>query len=361
MYNIEQLENLLKCTYPVKVSPETQNKRITNIRALQQLVGDAIEENDLVHQTSEERLHIFTTQRGEKIFIQYPGKESTLTGDKLRRFDFRPRIMTSSGEMLRDLVFADMWGLIEDLNTQQHRLLKLMAAIFFRLGRMTFHTEVDKDYSCEALDSNENIVSTSFRHLNWFEFSIDTQVMESLNFHAENLIVDGKSISLEAFLCFFELLLQNEDSKYYDKKGDLSSGRIPTSDSMLLLSSVLFGRIRLSTLLQRFVSGFGVARCGIDEIESATDGLVHIVDRKKELKDYLENHNIVFRESSYITVRGQSYCALLKTASPKIAILSSVSEQVKNELLSVGWAVYDINDLIEDEAYDALIAQYETP
>ncbi len=359
MYNIEELENWLKCTYPSKIAPSTQNRRITNIQAVQQLVGDAINDNNLTYQATEERLHIFTTQRGEKIFIQYPGKESTLTGDKQRKYDFRPRIMTSSGEMLRDLVFADMWGLVEELNAQQHRLLKLMAAIFFRLGRMTFHTEVDKEYSCELIDSNEEVIGTFSRRLHWYELCIDQEIMTSLNFHAENLIVDGKAISLEAFLCFFELILQNEDSKYYDKKGNLSSGRIPTSDSMLLLSAALFGRIKLSVLLQRFVSGFGVAHCGIDEIESATDGLVHIVDRKKELQDFFKSKNIEVRENSYITVRGEKYFSLLKTTSPKVAICSTVSEAGKTNLASAGWVVYNISDLTENITYNELIALYD--
>ena len=73
MYNIEQLENLLKSTYPTKVTPDTQNKRLVNIQAIQHLIGVAIEENNLSHQVVEERLHIYTTQCGEKIFIQYPG------------------------------------------------------------------------------------------------------------------------------------------------------------------------------------------------------------------------------------------------------------------------------------------------
>lgn len=362
MYYIKQLESLIRCTYPTKVSPRTQKRRLDNINAVQKLVGEAVEENNLSHVNREERLHIFTTQRGEKIFIQYPGKESTLSGEKYRKCDFRPRIMTSTGEMLRDLVFADMWGLIEDLNTQQHRLLKIMAAIFFRLGRMTLHREVDKDYTCETLDSDENVIASSVRHLHWYEFHVDDEIMESLNFHAENLIVDGKEISLEAFLCFFELILQNEDSKYYDKKGNLSSGRIPTSDSMLLLSSALFGRIKLSVLLQRFVSGFGVAHCGIDEVESATDGLIKIVDRKQELKSYLESRHITVRENSIITVRGKGYSVLLKTTTPRIAILSNATDDARNDLVSAGWTVYDVDELTDIDAYNAVIGRYnETP
>ena len=149
MYRIEELEELISCTYPNQVSNETQARRRTDIIALQDMIQAAIDENTLEFAVQEERLEIFQTLAGEKIFIQYPGKESTETGTNRRPYDFRPRIMTSNGEMVRDLVFADMWGLVEDLNKQQHQMLKLMACIFFRMVRMLFHDYVEKDYQCE--------------------------------------------------------------------------------------------------------------------------------------------------------------------------------------------------------------------
>lgn len=360
MYTIEQLENFLKCTYPFQVSVDTQNKRLKNIQAIQNLISEAIRNNGLVYQSAEERLHIFTTQAGEKVYIQYPGKESSLTGDKHRPYDFRPKIITADGQELRDLVFADMWRIVEDLNTGHHRMLKLMATLFFRLGRMTLHRDVEQEYTCESLDTDGNVVHITNRHLHWFQFDISADIMESLNFHAESLRVDeGIMISLEAFLCFFELLLQNEDSKYYDKKGNLTSGRIPTSDSMLLLSAALFGRIKLSVLLQRFVSGFGVAHCSIGEIEPATDGLVCIVDRKSDISDYFNSNSIEYRSGSYITIRDKKYRALLKTNTPKVAVLASMSEEVKQELHGVGWNVFDINTLTEETAYRSFLSLYE--
>jgi hypothetical protein len=361
MYNIEQLEDILRCTYPLSVSAETQKRRLTNIESVQRLIGNAIDNEALRYQESEERLHVFTTQAGEKIYLQYPGKESVLPGDKKRRFDFRPKIMTSDGQMVRDLVFADLWGLVESLNGEHHRMLKLLSAIFFQMGRMTLHSEVEKGYPCETLDKSGNVVRCSNRTLHWFEFGMDKEAMESLNFHAGSLVVDDNvSISFEAFLCFFEILLQNEDSKYYDKKKNLSSGRISTSDSMLLLAAALFGQIRLSVLLQRFVSGFGIARCAVSEIEPATVGLVHIVNRKSELINYFENHNIGYQNNSYITVRGNRYHTILKTPSPKVAILSGASEQAKNDLSSSGWAVYDLDSLVEDSVYSSMLTLYGT-
>lgn len=352
MYRIEELEELISCTYPNQVSNETQARRRTDIIALQDMIQAAIDENTLEFAVQEERLEIFQTLAGEKIFIQYPGKESTETGTNRRPYDFRPRIMTSNGEMVRDLVFADMWGLVEDLNKQQHQMLKLMACIFFRMGRMLFHDYVEKDYQCELLDQNENVIGKTVRHLSWYEFNIDSSIMESLNFHSPRLHIDGNvEISLEAFVCFFELLLQNEDSKYYDKKKNLSSGRIPTSDSMLLLSSALYGKIRLSVLLQRFVSGFGVARCMTNEIETATDGLVVIVNRKKELLTFFEEQHIGFRVGASITVEGTSYRIAIKVPKNKIAILSQDNTESRLAISSKGWTVFTLDDLLDEGVF----------
>ena len=176
--------------------------------------------------------------------------------------------------------------------------------------------------------------------------------MESLNFHSPRLHIDGNvEISLEAFVCFFELLLQNEDSKYYDKKKNLSSGRIPTSDSMLLLSSALYGKIRLSVLLQRFVSGFGVARCMTNEIETATDGLVVIVNRKKELLTFFEEQHIGFRVGASITVEGTSYRIAIKVPKNKIAILSQDNTESRLAISSKGWTVFTLDDLLDEGVF----------
>lgn len=360
MYTIEQLESILKCTYPSEVTTDTQNKRLKNIQEIQTLIGEAIDSGGLTYQSAEERIHMYTTQAGEKIYIQYPGKESVLTGAKCRPYDFRPKIVTAEGRKLRDLVFADMWRIVEDLNEGHHQLLKLMATLFFRLGRMTLHRDIEQEYVCESLDADENVVHTVNRNLHCFRVDISADIMESLNFHAGSLHIDERTtISLEAFLYFFELLLQNEDNKYYFKKGNLTSGRIPTSDSMLLLSAVLFGRIKLSVLLQRFVSGFGVARCSVREIEPATDGLVCIVDRKHDIAEYFDRNNIAYRKGGDITIRGQKYHVLLKTNAPKVAVLSSPSENAKQALCNAGWNVFDINALTDEIDYQSFLSLYE--
>ncbi|MEE0875406.1 MAG: hypothetical protein UIH27_18405 [Ruminococcus sp.] len=359
MYRVSQMEDLLKCTYPDKVSQETKNKRIADINALQHLVSSAKQELDLSYGVKEERILLFTSHAGEKIYIQYPGKETTNSGNKYRQYDFRPRIITADGTMIIDMDFADMWEVIEEINRQQHQILKLLACIFFRMGRMTLHQRVERDYICDTVNADDIVIGSSTRRLDWYAFSLD-EYMESLNHLIETIpIRENQSISFEAFLYFFELILQNEDSKYYDKKGDLSSGRIPTSNSMLLLASYHFGQTTLPVLLQKFVSGNGVANCTTSEINYSTDGLVKIVNRKQDIISFFNENNIVFSQNSSVTVNGESISVTIKTNSPKIVVLSMKSETKRNKLSEKGWMVYYTEDLVPELEFADFLSNYE--
>ena len=366
MYRIRELEDQLKCKYPDMISPQTQMKREENIRALQEMIRSSIASNCLEYGTREERVQIYETLEGEKIYIQYPGKESAESGDKKRPYDFRPKIILSDGRKVPDLQFESIWGIIENLNHQQHKILKLMSCIFFRMSRMLDHTVADDIYPCEILNPNNKVIDRAERHLRWNKFVFAPEIMESLNFHCDHLrVTDDISISMEALLYFFELLMNNEDSKYYYAKNKLTSARIHTGDSMLLLSSSLHGNIRLSTLLQKFVSGFGVAHCSIDEIEPATDHLVHIVDLKSEIAILLDKYNIDYKKSSSITIDKKTYSTAFRIPGPRIAILNKDNNGAICALSNAGWTVHILNDLL-DESYlasfeESLVAQNETP
>ena len=329
MFDQKKIETLVSCKYPPIISKRTQEKRKTNIEEIYRIIEEITNEYQLVNNEKEARLHLFTTQNDENIYIQFPGKESVLSGNKKYPFDYRPRIMLSTGEFVKDLNFADMWGLVEELDKQQHWITKSLSALFFQMGRMTLHKYVDKNNSYEIIEKGK-IIATGNKAMKWFELSIDEMLMKSMNFHACDLKIDENvSISFEAFLLFFELILQNEDGKYYNRKNGLSSGRVPTSDTMLLLASTLFGKMRLSVLLQRFVSGFGVAKCSVDEINPATDGLISIVDRKKDIVDFLSKNSIEYKTSANIIVNKKSYRVVIKTKTPKVAIVDGLDEQQK--------------------------------
>lgn len=359
MLNLPQLENAIKICYSTSVSNKTQTKRKFNIDSLWSIIDEAKSENDLEYNVKEERIELFHTAAGETISIQYPGKESTESGAKNRPYDFRPKIQTPDGTILRDFVFKDMWSLVENLNASHPDMLKVLAALFFQLGRMTSHHTVTENYTCNIIDTFNNVISSTNRTLTWNKLALSDDILESLNFFIPTVQIDeSTSISIEAFLYFFDMVLQNEDSKYYYKKRNLTSGRIQTSDSMLLLVSHFRGHTSLSTLLQRYVSGFGVGKCLSSEIEPATDGLIQLVNRKEQLANSLDEAHIDYMINRPITINGERIQTSLKTNSPKIAILNESNEDKKTKLESKTWTVFDFESAIESEYYQLIIDAY---
>ena len=351
-----ELANRMRCQYPNRVTDDTQSKRMCDIVALQTLIGTSINTNDLSYGGKEEILLLFHTQKDEKIAIQYPGKESSLANNKRRPYDFRPKIILTDGRMVRDLNFSDLWQLLESVGRNCNDLLKSIAALFFQMGRMTMHSLVDEAYEYSIVAPDGSVVDSGTRQLNWYKLSIPEEIIDSFNFNALEVPIDDDiSISFEAFALFFEMILQNEDSKYYDKKHNLQSGRIPTSDSMLLLASNLNGCTPVSTLLQRFVDGYGIAKCKIDEITPATSDLIEIVDRKTDLINYLDTESIVYRQNSAITVNGTHISVTLKIPSCKIAILTKKDAEKVRLLESRDWKVFSISDISADEVYNSVI------
>ena len=127
---------------------------------------------------------------------------------------------------------------------------------------------------------------------------------------------------------------------------------------MLLLVSHFRGHTSLSTLLQRYVSGFGVGKCLTSEIEPATDGLIQIVNRKDDLSNRLDDAHIDYLINRPITVNGERIQTSLKTNFPKIAILNEGNENKKNKLESKAWTVFDFESAVDFEYYQLIIDAY---
>lgn len=348
-----QLEEQFRCTYPDNVSSETKKRRLKDITALQSMIAAAKADNALSYGGTEERLVIFTTKQNEQVAIQYPGKESVNTNpDKVCPYDFRPKIILEDGTVVKDMAFFDMWSVVESMAAGYRDFIRLLSAVFFKMGRMLIHSDVTKQYSYSVLSATGEVLGTGSRELSWFQLELDEEILQSLQFHIPEITLDdGTVISFEAFVYFFEMLLQNEDSKYYYKKHNLSSGRIPTSDSMLLLVSYYLGSTSLATLLQRYVSGFGVAKCNTYEIPNATGGLIQIVNPKEKVLEYLDNLGLVYRISATRRIAGRSISMSIAIDSKKVAVVSEYDEERMHILADNGWNAFLLEDLVNTEVF----------
>lgn len=249
-------------------------KKLENIAAFSDLSREGLE-----FERVERRLLLHTTARGEKLYIQYPGKESKAVGpDKSRPWDFRPKAELSDGTFVRDLSFSDIWDDIAGMHNADRTVLAVLAAVLAEMAFMAVHTAVQEQ--CAYVDVHAETgacVGEGTLTLRWNKPHFSTELLQRL----ETAVGEIRGLSPEAYLLYNDLLAQNEDCKYYyrdvmlrQKEWDGVSGRRNTLLSHLSVIAYLQGVITFSELMKRFQKGFGVAPCKIGELSVITDGRV---------------------------------------------------------------------------------------
>jgi len=258
---------------------EAGRKRLHNIQWLFSLPKD-----DLLFPSKVKRLQIHTTRADEKIFIQYPGKESIREGDKKRPHDFFPRIQTRKGYM-SDLSFWDIWRLLfEQLEPRKETMkeeMRVLASVFYRMAFMVDHHPVDfsgiaKQIVYTSLDEETEISSDIENLGSLFMYQPSESVIDY--FYGK---IDCGGISFEAFLHYNNLLAWNEDCKYCyrallkDKPWMGAVGRINNLLTHISVLGYLLGELKPFDIFYKFSSGAGVAPVTSTEIQKITAGLVY--------------------------------------------------------------------------------------
>ena len=111
LLNTEELQEELSFGYSkVDVLPESKRLRKYNVEAFNSLSREKLEYNK-----RERRLLLYTTLLGEKIYIQYPGKESDADRKQVMPLDFRPELQKADGEFIPDISFGDIWDILDKI------------------------------------------------------------------------------------------------------------------------------------------------------------------------------------------------------------------------------------------------------
>lgn len=234
---------------------------------------------DLQNSSIEKRMLLYTTKRGEKIYIQYPGKESaiTLLEDSRRPWDFRPKLIDKDGNIMADLRFKDIWDDIVELRNVDIHSLALLGAVFYRLSMMIDTTLVEEE--CEVEKKNllfDTIEEKTVEKLTWYKINLDDKLIEYLN----EAIGDIRGFSFEAYLYYNDLLCQNEDCKYYYRDTlikkidwDTNVGRRNTYWTHISIIGLLKGQIRLTNIMDKF-QRTQVAPIAQRDIPMVTDNII---------------------------------------------------------------------------------------
>lgn len=248
-------------------------KRVFNVNAFANL-----DRSGLSFRGIERRLLIDENERGEKLYIQYPGKETVSDDEnKIRPWDFRPKLLDSNGEFMRDLSFSDIWDDLSEIQTADARVMPILAAVFYRVANMIDYEKIQKDYTFEDVNmSNGEIVDTGTINLEWYAPKFSDEILEYLN---DN--VNIRNVLFSSYLFYNDLLAQNEDCKYsyratHVKHEDWNgkTGRVSTMLSHLSVIQFITGRVKFSEIMGRFQRGMGVGSIPIRDIPEITDNII---------------------------------------------------------------------------------------
>lgn len=263
--------NSLRLNYDTSVKKSADEKREYNIKSFASLDRSGLEFRNI-----ERRLYVYETKHGEKIWIQYPGKE-TKSG---KPWDFRPKMyMGKSGEHMPDLAFPDIWDDLADIHTENPQALEALAALLFRMAYMEGYKLLKRECYYEDIDiSSNNVIGSGKIELTFYEPDFDEDLLAEL----QDEIGSIRGASLEAYSLYNDLLVQNEDCKYYyrdvyekETMWDSKIGRRNTLLTHLSVIEYIQGNVKFSTIMNRFQRGRGVAPVTLASLSRITGGLIN--------------------------------------------------------------------------------------
>lgn len=247
LISMDNVREAIKVTIPrTKPYSLSQTQKIENIDRF-----NALDRNGLVYGVTEKRILLYNTQYGEKLYMQYPGKESTRERGRFP-LDARPVLKKADGTFAPDMDFKRIWDIIDVIGTDHRGDMDILAALFLRIAYMLGYQNNNSPYECETIDiATNSVVDSQSINFVWNSLSLSPDVIETLN----DRFGSFNGISLEAFLYYNDLLAQNEDCKYHYLHNDswnICTGRINNCLSHLTVISHLRGNMGISELIDRF-------------------------------------------------------------------------------------------------------------
>ena len=257
---------------------EAGQRRHHNVEWLFRLPKDG-----LLFRSEVKQILMHETGAGERMYVQFPGKESVREGDKARPHDFFPRVRTHMGYG-PDLSFWDIWRLLfEQLEPRKQDMeedMRVLAAVFYRMAFMVDHHLVEFTSAVRKVgygaDGNETEGPSSEEELG--RVYVYRPPRSVVDYFSRKM--DCGMISFEAFLHYNNLLAWNEDCKYYYRaqlRGSPwmnATGRVNNLLTHISVLGYLLGELTTFDVFYKFSRGAGVAAATSAEIERITGGLV---------------------------------------------------------------------------------------
>ncbi len=278
----------LKMQYDKTIAEGGKQKRLFNIKEFNKLDRSGLE-----FEVEERRLCLHQTVEQEKIYIQYPGKESKPRRSNLipKPKDFRPKVKIKTGSFIEDFTFGDIFNIIEKTCDGDKEKLSIMAALFCNEAYMTKHIYIEKDYEYEdILIVNDEVKRTGRLSLKWYGIDSNTDWKNIDKYFGKITSPKGNKISFEAFAWMIDLLFQNEDCKYYyintfnkdeseikKYEKNLDKGRISSALTAMTIIKYLRKNMGIGTLYDKLKYSGGIAKIDVASFEEVTNKIVSVL------------------------------------------------------------------------------------
>ena len=250
---------------------DSDEKKLYNIESFSKL--DA---TGLCYGKVERRILMKEFPSGEKLYIQYPGKE-TVRAKNPRPWDFRPKLLLPNGEWLKDLSFKDVWDDLYDFKGV-FTDMSYLATIFFRIAYMLDSEKTTRSLHYEDIEMmTGDIVKEGQMELSWYEYNISDELLNGFHISPESL----RGCSVAAYLSYNDYLAQNEDCKYYyravyekGQKWKSENGRRNTLLTHMAVIAFIEDKLKFTEITDMFQRGMGVAALPTKYWEDVTGGRV---------------------------------------------------------------------------------------
>ncbi len=265
---------------------DSYKRRVANIEWIENL-----DRSHLEYGNRERQLLIHETSSSEKFFIQYPGKESSRKGDAERPWDFRPRAyVEKSLSWLSDMSFRDIWDIMNEnfkkiIDSNKIEVFEIIVILLYRMAFMIDYLKLD-NFNTKYVDlyidkdiEKEIINKGSVNQKSFYKYNPDERILNYLENKCHTI---WGGLSLEGFLYYNELLMWNEDCKYYyrdiikkKKSWNGKVGRVNNALTHISIIGFLLGFITFSKVCSN------LSRQGVSPISNK--------DLKEYFKDYFSS------------------------------------------------------------------------
>ena len=249
-----------------------KQKKDHNIKVFSELSRNGLEFGKI-----ERRVFLGSTSAGERLYIQYPGKESKFKDDKERPWDLRPKLQLKNGTFSKDISFKDIWDDLISLHEKDPEMLPILAAVFYRLCMLTDHKLVTERCEFEDMNAIGNVINKGVISLEHYRYSPDQDVVNYLSERIGNI----GGMSYEAYMLVNDYLAQNEDCKYYyrdtvrdKKKWEGKIGRYNNLMTHIMIIAFLREIVRFTEVTDQFQRLRGVAPIQEKHLSAVSDGLI---------------------------------------------------------------------------------------